>query len=117
MTDQKMSKHEEIAEVAAGIVRQLTDEGKLIGAGFAMYRAEVLPLDASMVQVDECRLAFFAGAQHLFGSIMGMLDPGSEPTDADLERMDSIDRELSGFAEELKLRSIAHAALSGKDGT
>jgi hypothetical protein len=48
------------------------------------------------------RWVFFAGAQHLFGSIMGIMDPGEEPTDADLRRMDQIDVELKTFIAEFK---------------
>ena len=44
------------------------------------------------------------GAQHLFASMLGMLDPGVEETPDDMRRMELIARELETFAEELKLR-------------
>jgi hypothetical protein len=47
---------------------------------------------------------FFAGAQHLFSSIVTILDPGEEPTDADIHKMDLIDRELQKFAREFELK-------------
>jgi hypothetical protein len=58
------------------------------------------------------RLAFMAGAQHLFGSIAGgtsVLDEDQEPTEGDLRRMDLIDQELRGFIEEFKRRFPAAA--------
>jgi len=43
-----------------------------------------------------------AGAQHLFSSIMTILDPGDEPTEADMKRMELIAKEMAAFYEELK---------------
>ena len=56
-----------------------------------------IPKDAPAVQLREMQLAFMAGAEHLFSSIMGILDPGEEPTDADLSRMDLIHKELDDW--------------------
>ena len=84
------------------LAKLATDKGLIIEAGFIGYRKFVMEADAGPFQVLETRRAFFAGAQHLFGSIMGILDPGSEPTDADLARMDNIDRELRRFADEIR---------------
>lgn len=84
--------------------RELTDQGKLIEAGWIGLRIAAVPLDAPAVQLSEMRMAFFAGAQHLFSSIMTILDPGSEPTDADLKRMDLIDAELRKFIADFTLR-------------
>lgn len=86
------------------LTRRLADDGKLIEAGWVALRLSAIPLDASAVQLSEMRLAFMSGAQHLFASIMGMLDPGSDETPADLRRMDLINQELEAFTEELKLR-------------
>lgn len=79
------------------LTRELTDNGKLIEAGWVGLRIAVDLIDAPSDQLREMRMAFFAGAQHLFGSIMGILDPGEEPTEADLRRMDLIDAELELF--------------------
>ena len=84
--------------------RELVDGGKLIEAGFVGLRLAAIPLDASAVQIEEMRNAFFAGAQHLFSSIMTILEPDAEPTDKDLERMDLIDRELKKFINEFTLQ-------------
>ena len=86
------------------ITRALVDEGKLVEAGWASYKLLVIPEDAQQVQVDESRFAFFAGAQHLFASILGMLEPDAEPTDADLARMGQIHTELERFVGEMKRR-------------
>lgn len=86
--------------------RDLTDNGKLIEAGWIGLRLAAVPLDAPAIQLDEMRKAFFAGAQHLFASIMTILDEEREPTDEDLRRMDQIDTELRSFAHDLE-RSLA----------
>ena len=42
------------------------------------------------------RMAFFAGAQHVFDGIMTACEPGDEPADKDLPRLDLIMTYLSG---------------------
>lgn len=84
--------------------RRLADDGKLIEAGWVAMRLAVVPLDAPAVQLETMRLAYMAGAQHLFASIVAMLEPGQTETEADLRRMDLISKELDAFADELKLR-------------
>lgn len=79
--------------------RELADQGKLIEAGWVGYRLAVMSLDAPAIQIEECKIAFMAGAQHLFSSVVSILDPGDEPTDADLRRMDMIHAELQKFEE------------------
>jgi len=91
----------------AQATKALVDQGKLIEAGWVGYQMAVLPKDAPDIQVQECRIAFFAGAQHVFGSIMTMLDPGDDVTDADLSRMEMIDLELAEFLKQFKLDNSA----------
>lgn len=86
------------------LTRTLADEGKLIEAGWVALRLQAIPLDAPAVQLTEMRMAYMCGAQHLFSSIITMLDPGSEETPGDLQRMDLINAELEAFGEELKAR-------------
>lgn len=86
------------------LTKRLADEGKLIEAGWVSLRLHAVPLNAPAVQIAEMRNAFMAGAQHLFASIMTVLDPGTEPTDADMERMGLIAEELEAFGKELELR-------------
>ncbi|GAA3849457.1 hypothetical protein GCM10022626_19710 [[Pseudomonas] carboxydohydrogena] len=79
---------------------------RLIEAGWIGLRIAAIPLDAPAVQLDEMRNAFFAGAQHLFYSIMTILEEGSDATDNDLKRMDLIDRELRAFINEYTVRNV-----------
>lgn len=91
-------------ELVTGVSKKLADDGKLIEAGWVGLKAMSIPPDAPEIQVSEMRMAFMAGAQHLFASIMGILDPGEEPTDADLRKMDLINAELEAFRGELAMR-------------
>ncbi len=77
----------------------LTDQGRLIEAGWIGLRIAAFPVDTPADQLAEMRNVFFAGAHHLFASLMTILDPadGVEPTEADLTRMDLIDAELKEF--------------------
>jgi len=86
------------------LTKELTDKGLLIEAGYAAFRLYCIPLHASKDQLEDMRIAFFAGAQHLYGSIMTVLDPGDEPSDADLNRMRVIHDELEVFRKDLEQR-------------
>ncbi len=89
-------------EQATALIRKLTEEGKLIEAGWLTYRHRVMPATCGQVQVTETRTAFFAAAQYLFTSLMTILEPDAEPTENDVKRIDAIAQELKAF--ELKLR-------------
>ena len=89
-------------KLAAALARELADEGKLIEAGWIALRVVSMPADAPEIQISEMRKAFMAGAQHLFASIMGILEPGEEPSEKDLKRMDLIHAELEAFRLELE---------------
>jgi len=84
--------------------REATDRGQIIEAGWIGLRMASIRLTAPQIQIDEMRFAFFAGAQHLFSSIMMSLDPGAEPTDADLNRLTMIQSELTEFVRQYKLK-------------
>ena len=86
------------------LTRKLADEGKLIEAGWVGMRLHVMRPDAPADQLREMRMAFMAGAQYLFSSMMDALDQDHEPTDADMRRMDLINAELQAFTKELELR-------------
>jgi hypothetical protein len=88
------------------LMRELTDKGKLIEAGWISLRIASVPLDAPPVQLEEMRNAFFAGAHHLFGSIMTILEPDAEPTDKDLDRMSLINKELEDFIQVFELKNF-----------
>lgn len=94
MNEQQRRLHDEIA-------KKLTDEGRLIEAGWATMNALVLPKDAPPIQRAEMRKAFFMGAQHLYASMMAFLEEGEEPTATDLNRMSLIHNELEAFRKEV----------------
>jgi hypothetical protein len=99
-------RRDRIGEATVELTRKLMDEGKLIEAGFAVFAAYVIPKDAQQVQRDEMLLAFMAGAQHVFGSMVNALDPDDEPTEADLRRMDLLHQELESWEVRLKDRAM-----------
>jgi hypothetical protein len=84
------------------ICRQLTDKGKLIEAGFAVLHYTSIPDGVSPYQVADMRYAFFAGAQHLFASLMSILEPGTEATEADVSRITIIQIELEEWVTRMK---------------
>lgn len=88
------------------LCRELTDKGKLIEAGWISMKLTTIPVDAPQIQLDEMRNAFFAGAQHLFGSIMSILEPDAEPTENDMRRMDLIDKELREFISQFTAKNV-----------
>lgn len=98
-----MAEKDHMTEAVDHLSKDWIDKGKIIEAGFAALRLAVIPADAPDVQVAEMRKAFFAGAQHLFASIVTVLDDGSEPTADDLRRMDLIEKELNEFAATMNL--------------
>jgi hypothetical protein len=91
------AKRRKVDALVKGITDRLADDGKIIEGGWLALRATAIPEGAPQVKIDEMRNAFFAGAQHLFASIVWMLDPESEPTQRDYRRMDNIDKELRAF--------------------
>jgi hypothetical protein len=99
-----MNKARLIEQAASDLTKDLADKGKLIEAGFAVFAHFVIPKDAPPDQLSDMRLAYMAGAEHLFSSIMNILDPGEEPTDADLLRMDLIQKEIDEWRGRLSER-------------
>lgn len=95
---ERMAPHDRAVQEVA---RKLTDEGRLIEAGWVGLAAVWLPADASAHQVADLRKAFMAGAQHAWSSFITMLEPGDDPTTADLLRMAKIQVELYAFGAEL----------------
>jgi hypothetical protein len=79
------------------------DKELLIEKCWLSYREAVIPSNAPSVQLIESRRAFYAGAQGLLQTVMGILDPGSEATEADLQTMSLIEAELKRFAAKVKV--------------
>lgn len=93
-------------EMLDQLTKDLTDQGKLIEAGWVGLRHVAVPVDAGKEQLDDMKVAFFAGAMHVFSSMMTVLDPGTEPTNDDLRRLSQIHEELAEFEKELRLRAM-----------
>lgn len=86
--------------------KELADKGKLLEAGWVSLRLACIPDDAPKAQLEDMHMAFFAGAQHLFASIVSVMDPGEEPTAADMNRMDLIHKELQDFERKFTMRTM-----------
>jgi hypothetical protein len=81
-------------------VTSLFDQGQLIEAGWVTLRAVILAPDAPQLLVDAMRESFFAGAQHTFTSVAGMV--GSEGTEAGARQVAIIHSELEEFLRQFK---------------
>lgn len=96
-----------IEEAAIAMTREALAQGKLIEVGFIGLMKACFPGEQpSQLQRDEMRNAFFAGAHHVFESIMCTLDGGDDPTPADLDRMGKIQAELDAFIKDFALRNL-----------
>ena len=79
------------------ILNDWAKRGKVVEGGFAAYKVVMdLPPD----QVVGARFAYMTGAQHLFASMMAIMDAGEEITPGDLMGMDKINKELEAFVKE-----------------
>lgn len=96
-----------IEDAADAVAGHYVDRGKIIEMGFYSMIHATCPNWQKMPkqQLLDLRTAFFCGAQHLFGSLMGVLDAGEEPTERDMQRMALISHELEAFIEEFKQRN------------
>ena len=100
-------RRETIRAMAEQITGRAVDDGQIIALGFGAFIAIFWPNWRQMPyqQRDDLRAAFFAGAQHLFGSVMSFLEPGQEePTERDMRRMSMVAHELDAWVEEYKQR-------------
>lgn len=89
-------------QTADSLLQELSDRGQIVEGGWKAYELLSGLNYSPDIQRYEYRKAFFLGAQHVFSSIIRMLDPGLEPTDLDLERMNKLNTELNQFVKELK---------------
>lgn len=87
--------------------KDLADAGKLVEAGWVGFRLAVVPKDAGPTQLSEMKMAFMAGAMHVFTALVGVLDEGTEETEADMRRMSLLHEELEKFAAEFKAKAKA----------
>lgn len=88
------------------ILREFAAKGKVIEGGWRGLENIWGLIGSPPVQRSEMRKAFYAGAQHVFSSIMGLLDPGlDEPTEREMKVLDDIHKELDAFAVEMKAQA------------
>lgn len=81
----------------------LIKKGLIIEAGWLSFKTMCMPLSAGEDQIKDMRTSFFAGAHHLFNSLIVSLDEeDSEPTEADMEKMNKVHKELEDFMVELQ---------------
>ena len=66
------------------------------------FAQKCLPNGVGPTQRREMRRAFYAGAQSILFRVIAGFAPESEPTEADLNMMSELARELSDFAEAVK---------------
>lgn len=95
---------DEMRALVKKLTQHLMDEGKIIEAGWMAMRHVALAKTASEAQLHDMRAAFFAGAQHLFGSMMGTAEDPESTTE---DRFELILQELRAFAEELQHEGLA----------
>lgn len=96
----------QVQEAAQQMSEGLVDAGKIIEGGFTGLLMMAYPNGAPEKQISDLRAFFFAGAQHLFASIMAVMDSDREPTPRDLHRMSMIHEELEAFRKEFELKHL-----------
>ena len=89
-----------ISEAIDAIFREQADRTNMIEALWRLFAAAT-DIPTGGVQWIESRRCFFAGALTLFEAINRIMEPGTEPTAADLARMDALNDELQRFGKEL----------------
>jgi hypothetical protein len=84
------------------MTKTTTPKRLLMAEQWDQFARAVLPRDASPIQKQEMRRAFYAGAQGILFRVIASFAPESEPTEDDLRIMSDLERELSDFAESVK---------------
>lgn len=83
------------------LLREQTDSTNVIETLWLLF-ANHVGTPPNTVQWVESRRCFFAGAATLFETVLRIMEPGTEPTDADLSRMDRIATELERYYADMK---------------
>lgn len=87
------------------MTKSLADAGLLVAAGWVGCREALTNESTPRAVVAKLQDAYFAGCQHVFNSIMGILDPGEEPTEADLNRLTLLANELEQWQKTFNKRT------------
>lgn len=86
------------------VARGLVDRGLLVEAGFHVIEMKLKEQGKNVAERNEAKVMFFSGAHHVFSAIIGILDPGVEPTNADLRRLTQLHTELQAHEATIKQR-------------
>lgn len=76
----------------------------IIGNAWNEYQEGILPADASEVQINECRAAFYAGAFSAITGLMMVLDGSPDASDADMQAAQGMMEEFTAYAAEVGLQ-------------
>jgi hypothetical protein len=74
----------------------------MIGEYWASYLADVMPAAAGELQREECKRAFYAGAQAMLSAVFAATDPIDE--DECQARIAALERELLDYMRVFKAR-------------
>jgi biotin synthase-like enzyme len=74
----------------------------LVAEQWDSFARAVLTTGTPLIQRQEMRRAFYAGAAGMFLGILASIAPKNEPTDEDLQMMTGINNELLEFALSVK---------------
>lgn len=75
---------------------------QLMAEQWDVFARTVLPQGCSLLQKQEMRRAFYAGAQAILFKVITSFAPEEEPTEADLQIMENVYEELQDFASQVK---------------
>lgn len=103
MSDQdRIQRERHVREIAQRVTEDLSQEGRLIAGGWRAFEILTGLERAPELQRSEMKLAYYSGAQHLFASIMNILEEGQEPTEGDLNKVTAIHEELEQWVRQQK---------------
>jgi hypothetical protein len=80
------------------MTRQSRLKRQLMAEQWNEFACVTLPENCGLLQRQEMRRAFYAGAQTILFRVIVALAPEAEPTAEDLHLMDDLDQELKDFA-------------------
>lgn len=92
-------------QTVKAIVEKIADEGRIIRDGWEAFYIQTIPGDTPISEVAAMRYAYLAGAQHLWGAINAFIDlTNKEAAELSMRRLQLVEAELQGVAQELALR-------------
>lgn len=92
----------EAQKIIERVTKEWGERGMIIEGGWQAFRLTGLPADTPGIQLQEMRKAYYLGAQHLFASIIMILEPGTEATDKDVQKLELIHQELDRFTQSIR---------------